>query len=538
MARGTAANWFQAVIGVAGVVGLALSAAPPRLAAQAVIGEIPTASQTIAGVGDVNGDGHADIVAGLYSVAAGAGVVRIYSGADGSVLHEWGGDVPGMYLGERVDSVDDADGDGLDDVLAGAGNADVYGHDAGLVRLYSSGTGALLGEIPGLAADDHFGAVIAGVGDLDGDGSGDFAGGYFSGTGSGGVPGAGYARFISGADGHEFAQVHGGGVGYSLSPAGDFDNDGTPDVAVGARFEFGTTHILVYSGAWIVHGTPPAVLLDYSDGDVLWSGAADSIGDLDQDGWDDLLVGTPGLGQDCFPPPCPRGGWRVLSGQDHSVLSSWIGPGDLYYGARVAAADDLDQDGSRDFLVAGEAFLLPAHVLGFSGRTGALLYSCGDSSSSLAFGAGLASLGDVNADGWPDWAVSGGEAIVLYSPAGIWNDLGHGLPGTMGVPTLSGAGLLLGSDAMSVTLAGTPPHQPFVLVIGLSAVNLPFHGGVFVPDAGLLLFDVTDAGGGRQWSTTWPQIASAQSFYFQAWMLDPQAGEGWAASNGLRAQSP
>lgn len=538
MSHETHRNRFQAVIGVAGTIALALMAAPTRLPAQAVMGEIAASSQTIAGVGDVDGDGHADFIAGFPTAASGAGVVRIYSGADRSVLREWVGEVAGMHLGDCVDSAGDVDVDGLDDVVVGAGPSDAYGHDAGLVRVYSSATGALLYEIPGLAADDYFGAVLAGVGDLDHDGHGDFASGFPWGTGSGSEPYSGYVRFFSGADGHEFVQINGDGVGFEVRPAGDFDADGTPDVAVMTNYNFSTMHARVYSGAWIVGGTPPAVLLDYSDGDVLSSGAVDAVGDLDHDGWDDLLLGTPGLGQDCFPPPCPAGGWLVLSGKDHSVLSSWSGTGTLDYGSHVAGAGDLNLDGFPDFVVSGEQFLQPADVLGFSGRDGSLLYHCANTEGSLAFGTELAAVGDLNTDGFPDWAVGGGSTIVLYSPAGIWDDLGHGLAGTTGVPALSGTGLLLGGDAMSAALAGALPSQPFVLVIGLSAVNLPFRGGVFVPDADLLLFDVTDAGGGRQWSSTWPHGVPALSFYFQAWMEDPQAVEGWAASNGLRAQSP
>ena len=533
MSRTSGLNRYQIVIGLAALA-LLFAAAPSRLGAQAVIGEIAygDVQQSIAGVGDVDGDGHADFVIGT------GGAVSILSGADHSVLREWTGHLLEGGFGSCVDSAGDVDGDGFHDVVVGAFSADWAAPNAGLVCVYSSATGARLYEIWGAAALDEFGSAVAGVGDLDGDGRGDFAGATRYGAGPGGEPSVGYVRIFSGADGHEFVQISGNGVGWNVRPAGDFNNDGTPDVAVMAGLgESGhNKHALVYSGAWIVGGTPPETLLDYSDGYVLGI-AVDAAGDIDQDGWDDLVLGTPGFGLGCFPPPCLLGGYRVISGRDHSLLFDWSLLGDKGIGNRVAGAGDLDQDGFPDLLVSRDAFITSDGLaLAFSGRDGSLLYTC--AKPNPLFGSALAAVGDLNADGFLDWIVGGGIEIVLYSPAGLWDDQGHGLAGTTGVPSLAGTGLLLGGDAVSVALTGALPTQPVLLVVGLSAVNLPFHGGVFVPDADLLLFDVTDAGGARQWSSTWPQIASAQSFYFQAWVQDPQAIEGWAASNGLRAQSP
>ena len=523
----------QFVIGLAALA-LLFASTPAHLAAQAVIdkivyGEFP---QSIAGMGDVNGDGHADFVVGTD------GEVTILSGLDHSVLRQWTAQPLEGTFGRWVDSAGDVDGDGIQDVVVGAFGADWAAPDAGLVCVYSTASGARLYEFWGAAANDQFGSVVAGVGDLDGDGRGDFAGATRYGAGPGGEPSVGYVRIFSGADGHEFVQISGNGVGWNVRPAGDFNNDGTPDVAVMAGLgESGhNKHALVYSGAWIVGGTPPETLLDYSDGYVLGV-AVDAAGDIDQDGWDDLVLGTPGVGAGCFPPPCFHGGYRVISGKDHSILLSWSLFGEYVPGSRVAGAGDLDKDGFPDLLVSHDAFLTPhGFALAFSGRDGSLLYTCAEPAP--FFGNALAAVGDLNADGFSDWTVGGGVEIVLYSPAGLWDDLGHGLAGTAGVPALSGTGLLLGGDVIGVSLAGALPNQPVVLVIGLGVVNLPFHGGVFVPNADLLLVDVTDAGGARQWSSTWPQLPVAQSFYFQAWMEDPAALEGWAASNGLRAQSP
>ena len=540
------------IIGAAGALALALTVAPTRLAGQATIdtlaypgpGSAGGFGTTIAGVGDIDGDGHDDFVAGnKFGGVNGFGLVQLFSGADLTVLRTWDGDAAGDDFGWAVDSAGDIDGDGLDDVVVGAPLADVAGYNSGVVRVYSCATGALLHELPGLDAGDRFGLVVAGLGDLDGDGRGDFAGA----TTHGGAPGVallGYVRIVSGGDGHELVLIaghlEGDQVGANVRPAGDFNADGTPDVAVMMAPMFQQFHALVYSGAWIVDGALPAVLLDYTDPSLRF--AMDGAGDLNLDGWGDLLLGTPFIQ---LPTGGYHGGWRAISGKDHALLFEWVDPVVMNFsGATVAGAGDLDQDGHPDLLVAASENVSPFEPSGpvraFSGRDGSVLYTC-PPNGAYNMGVGLAAVGDLNADGFRDWAVgtpSVAGTITLYSPAGIWNDLGHGLAGSAGVPALSGTGLLLGGDGVSVALTGALPSQPVLLVIGLGAVNLPFHGGVFVPNADLLLVDVTDAGGGQQWSSAWPLDVPTMSFYFQAWMEDPAAVEGWAASNGLRAQSP
>jgi hypothetical protein len=540
MSRKSRLNRYQIVIGLAGLA-LLFTTAPAHVAAQAEIGKVSYSGggnfgSSFAGVGDVNGDGHDDFVVGNTSNGA-FGEAVVYSGADLSVIRAWFGDETTSDFGNPVDSAGDVDGDGIEDVIVGC---DGYiAQMSGFVRVYSGGTGGLLYEIVGLELSENFGEQVAGVGDLDGDGHGDFAASAPYATGPGGEPHVGAMRVFSGADGHLIAQVHGPlsdqSFGAQLRPAGDFNADGTPDIAIVSRAT-DLWRLLVYSGAWIVDGTQPAVLLDYSDSAF---SCVDAAGDLDLDGWDDLVIGRIGS---LF----EFGGWRTISGKDHSFPFDFISsdPQNLI-GTHVAGAGDLDQDGYPDLLVAGRpadsepGVWAVGFTRAFSGRDASVLYTCklyadGDT----GWGDWLAGVRDVNGDGYLDWAVGQWGVITLFSPVGIWDDLGQGLAGTAGVPALSGTGLLLGGDAMSLTLADALPDTPFVLVIGLSAVNLPFRGGVWVPDADLLLFDLTDANGGRQWISSWPHLASAQSFYFQAWMEDPLAIEGWSASNGLRAQSP
>ena len=113
--------------------------------------------------GDVNLDGRADLIVGVPDADPGgvtmAGVVYVYSGLDGSLLHQFDGNVPNGQLGFALAS-DDVDGDGHDDVIA---NQCATYPPAGAVHAYSGATGALIRTIGGeygsafgiaLAADD------------------------------------------------------------------------------------------------------------------------------------------------------------------------------------------------------------------------------------------------------------------------------------------------------------------------------------------------------------------------------------------------
>jgi hypothetical protein len=92
---------------------------------------------SVAGAGDVNGDGVPDFIAGApgeidYGWSPTHGMVRVYSGADASILHEWQADVvtssPYTRFGQRVSGGGDVNGDGYDDVLVAAPDEFDYGN--------------------------------------------------------------------------------------------------------------------------------------------------------------------------------------------------------------------------------------------------------------------------------------------------------------------------------------------------------------------------------------------------------------------------
>ncbi|HEU4436150.1 MAG TPA: integrin alpha, partial [candidate division Zixibacteria bacterium] len=129
----------------------------------------------VAGVGDVNGDGYADFLIGAYAANPGgvgnAGSAYLYSGADGSLLFQKDGEAANDFLGNSVAGVGDVNRDGTPDFIIGASEAEPGGlFNAGSAYVYSGADGSLLLKLNGAAANDQLGISVDGAGDLNGDG--------------------------------------------------------------------------------------------------------------------------------------------------------------------------------------------------------------------------------------------------------------------------------------------------------------------------------------------------------------------------------
>lgn len=129
--------------------------------------------QTIACPGDVDGDGHADVVTRSYEYGA-FGTIHVLSGVDGSELYSFHGDYLLAYAGlGRLAPCGDADGDGLPDYMVG--QDEVTGLSKGIATIHRGYDGAIIHRWEGQAAGQRFGDKVAGPGDLDGDGFADYA---------------------------------------------------------------------------------------------------------------------------------------------------------------------------------------------------------------------------------------------------------------------------------------------------------------------------------------------------------------------------
>jgi len=325
----------------------------------------------VAGGEDLDGDGVPDLVIGAPTGEPAAGCVQARSGRSGAVLWTAGGSEPGERFGHSLDLLGDLDGDGRAEVVVGAPYADAAGTNAGRVVVLSGADGSRLRERHG-AAWDQLGSSVCALGDLDGDGLAELACGVpFADPGA---FNAGAALVLSGADGAILFEVHGQGAGDRLGSrvgaAGDVDGDGVPDLLVGIP---GADLAGIDSGgARVCSGVDGAELLTIAGqgpGELLE--ACRGVGDLDGDGRADLAVGAPGA--DGHHPQAGR--VRVVSGASGSTLLTLEGRSpDDWLGATLRGVGDLDGDGCPDFAAGAPGHDdVPSergHVVVHSGRGG------------------------------------------------------------------------------------------------------------------------------------------------------------------------
>jgi uncharacterized membrane protein len=131
-----------------------------------------------------------------------------------------------------------------------------------------------------------------------------------------------------------------------------------------------------------------------------------------------------------------------------------------------------------------------------------------------------------------------GYIVELSSPS-AWVDLGHGLAGVSGVPSLQGTGALVSGAATKLTLTNAKSNGMAAYVAGVNQANAPFKQGILVPSLDFVLGVPTSPTGKVSLQFGWPAgVPAGFSTYHQLWVLDAAGPAGYAASNAIKATTP
>ena len=340
----------------------------------------------------------------------GAGQLTILS-PFGSTSLFFEGPIPGSLLGYAVADAGDLDGDGLAEFFVSAPGMRRSGVDSGMVAAMSSLSRQPLWIRSGQQAGWLWGESLGSIGDLDGDSHREMmvASTYVDAVGTR----AGRVEILSGRKGTSLRLHEGVGAGArtgaAMASLGDLDGDGVEDYLIGSPGEstlgYKQGSVRLYSGAT---GAELQLLDGAAPGDEFGAGIAAGR-DLDADGVADFIIGAPGSSLAAY----EGGAVRAYSGATGVLL--WEVAGDLperRIGGVLAMVRDLNQDGYCDVLIgdprggAVSAFDLGVgHVQLRSGLDGQLLQLLEGDQEGDRFGSSLTDLGDLDLDGADEFAV-------------------------------------------------------------------------------------------------------------------------------------
>ncbi len=401
---------------------------------------------------------------------------------------------PGDFLGFQVAPLGDRNSDGITDFALST---------AGVIEIRSGTDRSLLDTW------NHPHTLFRNVGDFNQDGIPDLA-----------VTNAGTVELLSGVDGSTIQSIAstccGSRVPYAVSRAGDVDGDGWDDLILGIP---GQLQAFVPGDAevWSVQTGTRLHHFPGNFQEVNYAIAVEAVGDLNNDGFDDVAIGAPmrdsvivhsgadgavlatidgvtgAFGSSLLLIPDANGDARpdlaigapndnassgridFVSPIDQAVLQTWFGATGSSLGDTFEFAGDVDGDGCEDFLASGDdGFEI------WSGKNGVRLYRFDDHALPIQIRQ-AAALGDVNGDGLGDFVITDWSAPSLAVSSGVATVIGGSDLWLHAEPRVAPVG-----STLNLTLRpGTPGNRGMIAIISVNGA------GLFLNLSGIKTFDAT-----------------------------------------------
>ncbi|HRI84702.1 MAG TPA: FG-GAP-like repeat-containing protein [Ignavibacteria bacterium] len=430
---------------------------------------------SVSNCGDINGDGYDDIISGAHFTNSSAGRAYIYLGGPNMsttpsfVLN---GEAANNFFGISVSEAGDVNGDGYADVIVGA-----YGYSSGIGRAYIYYGGYNMDNIADVVltgtGNINFGYSVSSAGDVNGDGFSDVivsghaystnrgrAYIYYGGLMMDNIP----DKILEGV-------VAGGFFGFSLTGTGDVNGDGFSDVLVGAYAVSSST-----GNAYLFYGgtnmdTVADVTFSGETTNSFFGQSTSDAGDVNGDGYSDLLIAAPNYST-------VRGrAYIYYGGPVTDNIADVVFTGELtgiQFG-RVSGVGDINGDGFSDILIGAQGYQsLKGRAYLFYGGTAmnnvADMIMTGEATSN-SFGWAVGGGGDINGDGYKDFIVgafgnnSNRGKIYIYKNSLTGNDIPDVITYGEFVQNLLGASLSdagdLNGDGFDDYIVGAPSYGDF-----------------------------------------------------------------------------
>lgn len=403
---------------------------------------------------DIDNDGVADYAVGAHlwdspklpgqKRRVDAGAVYIISGKTGQEIKVLQGDMAKAWFGHAV-AFADVTGDGQVELLVGAPRYPAAGLKmSGRVYVFETENWTKVREIDGAAKGELFGYSVLGLPDFTGDGVDDLLIGAPAANSAQGIKKAGAVLAYAGGNYTKERTLYGESAnamfGATLALTDDKDDDGTGDFVVGAPkntpLDGALLGVKAVGSVYVMSNsmTPGAVTIKRHDGKAKNDGfgtAIDASQDITGDGVNDLLVGAPladVLGANGKKAK-DGGAAYIFDGESGAELHSFIGSAaKQQLGKSVVANVDANNDGRMDVVLGAPGTKVPnplkpkkmlnqaGAVIAFDIENRSIVLQRNGTAAKAGLGSVVQSVGDLNGDGYIDWAIT---APMQLRPVGI-----------------------------------------------------------------------------------------------------------------------